>query len=383
VTRAPRTRRKRLVRVALVLVATALLLEGGLRLLLFVDVAGCAALAARFRNEIHYADAYSDDDAWVLRARFRPEAAAREHPQRDARLGWTCEAIEPGTLRHLDPPAPAGERLVLLYGDSFARCMTPRADAWESLLERSPLGATHHLLNYGVGGYGLDQIELLLAATLEHHAAHRPLVIVGILVDDDLDRTVLALRNFPKPRYELVEGELVLHPPGARTAAEFAAAHPPGIVSYAWRHLLHAQAPKRLRWALTGEEALRDEKRALCHALLARIRQRLVALELEHFVVLFHAEKSMATDGPYAWQEPFLYQTLRELGLPFVSSKRALLEDIARTGLAPEAYLPLERHYDARGNAVVFTAFLRGLRGEFEPAEGYLPGAPPRRRAAR
>ena len=97
-------------------------------------------------------------------------------------------------------------------------------------------------------------------------------------------------------------------------------------------------------------------------------------------MLLFHAEKSMATDGPYSWQEPFLYATLRELGLSFVSAKRALREDIALTGLAPEAYLPLERHHDARGNAVVFRAFERGFAGEFEPTDGYLPGAPARAR---
>jgi hypothetical protein len=380
VTRAPGSRRKRLVLVALTMVVAGFLFEGALRYLLFVDAGWCAELARRYRNELFYADAYSEDDAWVLRARFHPEQAGRQHPQFDAKLGWTSEAIEPGTLRHADEPGPEGERLVLLYGDSFARCLTGRDEAWEGLLERSSLGPTHHLLNYGVGGYGLDQIELLLDATLERHAARNPLVIVGILVDDDLDRTMLALRNFPKPRYELVDGVLVLHPPLARTPAEFASARPPAIRSYAWRHLMHFYLPTRVRWAFTGEEARRVEKRALCRALLERIQKRLVDLRLEHFVVLFHAEKSMASAGPYSWQEPFLYATLHELGLPFVSSKRALLEDIASSGLAPEAYMPLERHYDGRGNEVVFRAFERGFAGEFEPADGYLPGAPTRAR---
>lgn len=379
-TPAPGKRRKRLLLVVLVAAATALLLEGALRYLLFVDADWSARLAQRYRHELFYADAHAEVDAWVLRARFQPEQAAREHPYFDARLGWTSEAIEPGTLRHEGEPGPADERLVLLYGDSFARCLTNREAAWEGLLERSAFGPTHHLLNYGVGGYGLDQIELLLDATIERHAARDPLVLVGILVDDDLDRTVLALRNFPKPRYELVEHELVLHPPETRTPAEFVASHPPTIRSYAWRHFLHAYLPVRVRWALTGEEARRDGKRALCRALLERIHRRLTALRLEHVVLLFHAESSMAVDGPYSWQEPFLYATLRELGIPFVSSKRALLEDIAVTGLAPEAYLPLERHYDARGNAVVFRAFERALAGEFEPADGYLPGAPARAR---
>lgn len=375
----PGGRRRRFLLGLWVLLATALLVEGAVRVLLFADVAVLAPLSARLRDEILFADAFTEDAAWVLRARFHP-GSAHEHPRRDERLGWTSEDIEPGTLRHAREPVAADQRPVLLYGDSFARCLTSRDEAWEGLLERSELGPTHELLNYGVGGYGLDQIELLLDATIERHAARRPLVIVGILIDDDLDRTALALRNFPKPRYVARDGGYALELPQARSAAEFAAAHPPGIVSYATRLTIYGGLPIRVRWKLTGEERRRDEKRALSRFLLERIQRRLSGLGLEHFVVLFHAEKSMASDGPYLWQEPFLHETLRELGIPFVSSKRALREDMARTGLAPEAYMPLDRHYDARGNAVVFTAFLRGLRGEFEPPEGYLPGLPPRRR---
>lgn len=378
-TRGPRTWPRRLVLGAALLCASALLLEGALRGLLFAEVHAAAPLATRLRNELYFADAYSEDAAWMLRARFHPETTG-PHPRRDERLGWTSDEIEPGTLRHAREPVPAGERPVLLYGDSFARCLTERADAWEGLLERSELGPTHELLNYGVGGYGLDQIELLLDATIEHHAERHPLVIVGILVDDDLDRTALALRGFPKPRYVARDGGYELEPPAARDASEYLASHELGIDSYAWRFVLHGCLPTRVCWRLTNEEARRDEKRARCRFLLERIARRLDGLGLEHFVVLFHAEKALATDGPYSWQEPFLYTTLRELGLPFVSSKRALREDMARTGLAPEAYLALERHYDARGNAAVFPAFLRGLRGEFEPADGYLPGLPPRKR---
>lgn len=375
---APGARRRRLVLVALAVLAAGFLAEGTLRFLLFSAAAAGTAPATRLRNELHFADAYSDDDAWVLRARFQPGPAAKRHPRFHARLGWVSEAIDPESLSHADEPVPEDQRLVLLYGDSFARCLTQRGDAWEGLLERSRLGPSHQLLNLGVGGYGLDQIELLLDATIERHAARKPLVIVGILAEDDLDRTALALRNFPKPRYELVGDALTLHPPLAASASEFATLRPPSIHSYLGRLVLFRGLPKRVRWALTGEEERREAKRVLCRALLERMHARLETLGLEHFVVLFHAEKAMATSGPYSWQEPFLYATLRELGIPFVSSKRALLEDIAATGLAPETYVPLERHYDARANAVVFRAFERGLTGEFEPGEGYLPGAPPR-----
>ena len=95
---------------------------------------------------------------------------------------------------------------MLLFGDSFCECATPPEECWQGLLERSPLGPRFALVNYGTGGYGLDQVLLLARRVLDRWRGRDPLVVVGILVDDDLDRDALALRNFPKPRFRLADG---------------------------------------------------------------------------------------------------------------------------------------------------------------------------------
>ena len=115
---------------------------------------------------------------------------------------------------------------------------------------------------------------------------------------------------------------------------------------------------------------------ALCRRILAETRRLLVERRLRHFVLLFHADAALAADGPYGWQEPFLYSTLRELDLSFVSSKRALLEDMADSGRPLRDYFETSRHYTALAYAATFPALARGIRGEFEPPEGYLPGRP-------
>ena len=377
-------RGRNLLRFGLLLAVSLLALEGTLRYLLFGRQPWVVRAAAPLRKELCYTSASSEDDCWKLRALFGGENALREHRYRDELLGWTNEEIEPGSYRHAAEPPPDGRRLVLLYGDSFARCPTSRAEAWEGLLAGSELGSSHVLLNYGVGGYGLDQIHLLLAATLDRYVERDPLVIVGILVDDDLDRTLLSLRNSPKPRFELAGDELVLHSPRTRSAAEFIAENPLGIRSYSWRFLLYGSGlvPERFRGLITGEERARDESRALCRRILAEARRLLLERGLDHFVVLFHANGAMYEIGPYSWQEPFLYETLRELGFPFVSSKRALLEDMSATGRPWSAYFTESRHYDAEGHRAVFPALVRGIQGRFEPSEGYLPGAPAHPRAA-
>lgn len=350
-------------------------LEGALRVLLFRDVGWLEPVAARFRNELHYAFPM-EDDCWKLRARFAADRGERAHPYRDELLGWTNEDIEPGTLRHRREPPEDGRQLVLLYGNSFARSQTERAEAWEGLLERSELGASHLLLNFGVGGYGLDQIHLLLATTVDRYLARDPLVIFAILVDDSLDRAALALRNYPKPRFELAGDELVVHPVGTRTAAEFMAGEPLAVRSYAWRFLLHGSGlvPEGARRWLRGLDM--EEHQALCRRILSATQDLLAARGVRHFVFLFHADGALAAPGPFGWQEPLLYQTLRELELPFVSSKRALLEHMTATGRAPREYFTASRHYTPAANAATFPALLRGIRGEFEPTDGYLPGAP-------
>jgi hypothetical protein len=304
----------------------------------------------------------------------------------DARLGWTRATVEPGTYRHAEEALLGGKRPLLIYGDSFAQCATDRHDAFEALLERSELGEHYAALNFGVGGYGVDQMYLLLDATLDRYAERDPLVAICILVDEDLDRTILSLRNFPKPRFTLEGDALVLHPPEQESAAEFVAAHPLGIQSYLWRFLLLGSGlvPERVSWLFLGEQEARTEKRALNAGLLRAMHERCVERGLDHFVVLFHGKNALYEMGPYSWSEPFLYETLRELGIPFVSSKRYLLEDAAATGRTFGDYFqPVGSHYDAQGNAVVFRAFLAALRGAFEPEGEYLPGAAPHPRLRR
>jgi len=374
---APRRRARFLLRLVVVLVLSTLALELALRFLLFGD--GWAARAgARLRQCHLYARPGNEDDSWKLRALFSADHGARPHEFPDPELGWIKATIEPGTYRHAEEELLDGKRPLLVYGDSFAQCTTDRHDAFEALLERSELAERYALLNFGVGGYGVDQMYLLLRATIERYVERDPLVVVCILVDEDLDRTILSLRNFPKPRFTLAGDELVLHRPEQTSAAEFVAAHPLQIHSYLWRFLTVGSGllPDRVAWLFLGEEDARAEKRALNARLLRAMRDLLVERGLDHFFVLFHGKSALYEVGPYSWSEPFLYDALRELELPFVSSKRFLLEDAAATGRELDDYFqPVGSHYDVLGNAVVFRAFLAGERGEFEPAEGYLPGA--------
>jgi len=369
--------RARRLRLALRLCAAAgvalLLAELALRWVLFSDVARAHKLGWQLRREELYSIYESGREFWQLRTAFGREAGLGAAAEFDARLGWRNRFFDGATLAHVDEPTLGARRPVLLFGDSYARCVEEPRDCWEGLLERSELGATHALLNYGVGGYGLDQATLLMQLALPRFRARDPVVVLGILVDDDLDRCYLALRDGPKPYFTLADGALVAHPPETASGAEFLARHPLAIRSYLVRLVAVGGglvARERVS-AWSGEAEHVAEKQALTRALLSTLRDQLTAEGVEFFVLLFHARPALVERGPKQWEEPFLRALLAELGVPHVSARTYLERDLAARGVAPASYYHPEgtlgnNHYTAEANGLVFQAIADGLAGRFE-----------------
>jgi hypothetical protein len=375
-------RAKGCLRIGLRLAAATLLglvlLEGSLRFLLFSDSALARRFGAELRRPANFSSRFSGREYWKLATLFEDGPDVRPHY--DARFGWLNPDVDPATLRHADEPLLAGRRPVLFFGDSFGECFVPPEQCWQGLLERSPLAGEYRLLNYAAKGYGLDQMLLLMRAVLDLHLAARPVVVIGIQVEDDLDRCYLALRDYPKPYFTAEGDELVLQPIEHASRRDFVRADPVGIRSYAWRLALVRSGlvrPGRLpEW--TGESGHVRAKKELARRILAALQAELVARELPFFFVLFHGREALKFVGPYPWQEVFLYEELGARGLAFVSAKRFLLAASSATRTPLDDYYIAQglglNHYDAAGNAVVFEALLDGLRGRFEPAREYLPG---------
>ncbi len=360
--------RRLLLRLALVLAVALGGAELAVRFLLFSGAGAAVPLSDRFRAAWRYADA-DTDEYWALDARLHPPVPGARPQHADPQLGWTCWAVEPRTYAHQGEAALAGRRPVLLFGDSFARCATPPADCFDGLLARSPLAADHALLNYGVGGYGLGQSYLLLRCALERHEERDPLVVLSVLVDDDLERMLVSMRQWPKPRPRLAaNGELVFDPPHPGGLDGWLDDHPIGGTSFALRRVIYGSraVPAAWRERVTGRPERNDEKRALARAMFADFANELRERGLDGFVVLFHGIPALsAPDG--VWQEHFLADLLTELGLRYVSSRVAIEADRARTGRPTGAYFGAGDgggHYNALGNEVVFGAIERAVGGD-------------------
>ena len=201
---------------------TALICELGFRALLFSQV----AFMERFQEPSLYTDYFSEDDWWKLYYAFnKPANDTAKHPH--PLLGWAGE-FSKETWRHTEAERVGRRHPVLLYGDSFAHCVIAAEECFQGILNTdAEFSHDHYLLNYGVAGYGVDQIYLLLKNSLSLY--HKPYVIVGIHTRD-LDRSILSFFVGQKPYFEVVADELVLRgAPIVQDPKAYLANNPPQI----------------------------------------------------------------------------------------------------------------------------------------------------------
>ena len=392
-------RRKHLwLKAALALVATLVLIEATVRFLLFSDAAAHWRLAGALRVPARLADPYNDELYWQVQNVWNVAQAEErvgtdrsrmreliEPPLYDPILGWRGMDVAPGDYGHALARAVADRRAVLLYGDSFAECTTPEQDCFEGVLDRSELGARYGLLNYGCGGYGLDQIFLLMKHSLDQHAARNPVVVVSLLVDEDMDRSLLGFRSWPKPRLVERDGGLALEQSPVPRRDDYFDGRRLSARSYAWRLFVHGTRvlPEGARRVLSGETGRIARVREINGKIFAAIEAELVARKLEHFYVLFYSEAALVARDFPTWRDAIACDALRELGAPVVSARRAILEHAEAAGRPVGDYFeraePAAGHYNALGNEAAFAAIRAGLLGRFDVAEAGrsdLPLAP-------
>ncbi len=300
------------------LLLAGLLAEIGLREVLFGD----GKFLAGLREPGRYADYFSDDDYWKLQHRFdRIELPTREaHPV----LGWVGR-FSGETYLHDQAGQLLGRRPVLLYGDSFAACVAAEDCFDEILNQDAEFSADHFLLNYGVGGYGTDQILLLMRESLDLY--RNPYVVVSLMTLD-MDRSVLSVRSGQKPRFHLEQGQLVLDPVAIEAQpAKYLEHHPPSIRSYVYRMLLFSrEMPSFVRRTLRSEAAGIQYKRQLNEQILLAMIAELRDRELDFCFLIFHPHlPGISTlDSESDWRDPFLRSLLEREQVPFIWSKDLL-----------------------------------------------------------
>ncbi|MBI5362673.1 MAG: hypothetical protein HZA53_05805 [Planctomycetes bacterium] len=355
--------------VALGLVLALLLSEGCVRWLVFSP----DPLAAKLGAEVRTPDAFGRPDSserwWYLQRRFAEEGSIAPTRGPNSELGWDIGLLDPETGLQRAVESLGDRRPILLYGDSFAAGVTAPGCRFQSLCDRSDLADRFVLLNHGVGGYGLDQSVLMMERTLATYAARRPIVILSMLVESDLDRSALGFRNWPKPKFEVVDGALAGPASFELDPDRWFEAHLSTIHSYAYDLLLNTRGPfdGALLDRLRELDERIPEKRALNRLLLERAFALIRRHGAEAFVLLFHCPGTLEDKPWVQWQEPLIRATCERLDLPCLDTRPFLLAASGGEWDAADAFHVhgglAHGHLNEVGNQIAFEAIREGVEG--------------------
>ena len=226
--------------------------------------------SSRLGDPAAYFDPLCDEDYWraLRRGRFGAHLHRVGPNDQDPLLGWipTKNSLD-DVLALATPHSPQAQKTVALFGDSYIFGTTTSGTRISDVLAAARPDT--RVLNFGVGGYGLDQIVLRVedrAAVLQPGDQ----VIIGVMTTD-IDRAMLKVRDAPKPWFSLEEeGSLKLHLPPQQDSAAWFMDNPVEAHSLLWSRLSRAIQVRSASPAI-GPECETEHKKALASAIFGRL----------------------------------------------------------------------------------------------------------------
>lgn len=309
-----------------------------------------------------------DEPSWRLRwLRARKEAPGPtpfSFDRHDARLGWT---LAPGLrelelwggkrlssnshglrgVREPELPKPEGLWRIAVFGDSFTfgeevSDHETFAHQLEKLL--ADQGTPVEVLNFGVHGYGHDQMLLRLRQALP--VFQPDVVILGYVSDDSL-RNLWTFRDYAKPRFRLQDGRLELEGVPVPAPAELAAREARRSRFFDLLTMLST----RMSWRFSDRASEVDR---LTDALLSAIAREARAAGVQPAFVLLPAWNELAALEPQPLPaEAFVLELARREQVPCLRLRPLFLER-ARLGAEFEKvghWGPREHRLTAEGLA--------------------------------
>lgn len=291
------------------------ILELVFRLLLFSEV--------NFMASLKHPDQYANNiscDYFKLQHYFGEKCG----PASDDHLGWVnSRLISNKEYRHRDTYLIGHRRPVLLYGDSFAQCLTPPGECFQDILNVDErFQKDFFLINYGVEGYGLDQILLLYKKTIPIYS--NPIVIISLL-DRDLERSMCGSTWGLKPYFSIEEGQLKYHGEHlGLTVEDYFQKSPPEILSYLYALMINGKfVPETLKSLLTNFDQQKLKLEELNKKIILEIVSDLTKRNLTYIFLIFEHTKTIVE--PMAWRVIFLTNLLRENDVPFMLTRDVII----------------------------------------------------------
>lgn len=360
-------------RVTMVLIVPVLMLEVFFSLATRTQLFEGVPALSGFRDPWLYGSYSGDNEYWEMRFLQRPPEQRKDNPDYDPVLGWNSDSTPSLSERIGRWPHSADRPSLLLVGDSYARAVQP--ETWydfEMMAGLRGLSGEFDFINKGVGGYGFDQICMMGKRELNKRSSPtrqdgggRNVLLVSLLLDDDLDRSILKFRDWPKPHFEVDSNGRLAHSYDIvpRVDEYFDGDESIGPPFMPWM-------AKKLARKLSGEdhrEYLTEEKKKLNTTLVNEIVMDARDHGWDIMFVLFLHSSSMEDRAKLSWRIELMETALEDLGVPWVDVGPAFDQHMTLSGLELDEYhLPADHpsagHYNSLGNAVAFEAVLEGLR---------------------
>jgi hypothetical protein len=296
-----------------------------------------------------FADSESEDDYWVLYARYSAAEYATHTGEVHPIYGWISGnggALGVRSARYRDRGDIRGTP-VLFFGDSYIAGATPQGTTIPDLLEELLPGTS--VLNFGVGGYGTDQIALRVKGELLKLADANPIVLVGVLLND-MDRSLLTFRLSQKPYYTLASNALQLHLPRYRSNAEFLENYDFRTTSLVWR--LMRQSFRRVVGSERGDPKRRQE---LNRAIFSDLCGHLGSADAPFRIVVLYDPRELRSLGDSRVQLPRereLKAIIQSSGCGVPIDTKAPILEAMRIRPLEDLALP-DGHFDIAGNQLI------------------------------
>ncbi len=248
-------------------------------------------------------------------------------PPTDENLGWRNDRIDyvDGDYAHIDDKNLRGRTPVLLFGDSFAQCHTTEEECFQGILNKHPdFNKSYYLINYGVSGYGVDQVLLLYRSTIMRY--RNPIVIIGIM-NYDLDRNIMPVTWGLKPYFEASNGKLRLKNSHLFSYVDiFFRDNPPKINSYLWRLLVHeGPLPENIRLWMKSLEEDKQNIKEVSTPIIGSLADELKFNNIRHIFVLFEWPKRMVKAPD--WRVNYLVDVFHKKKIDYIMARGAIINN--------------------------------------------------------
>jgi hypothetical protein len=318
-----------------------------------------------FRQPNIYANPFSDPDNQKLTALWRtrePQQRSTRFPnlEYDKELGWVFpnNPENPlGVVAELPYEIHPEKQPVLFFGDSFVGYGEPMQNKIPQLMDR--MLPNYQVFNYGVGGYGIDQV--LLHFQRSHPLFEKPIILFGLLTVD-MDRCLLDYFYAPKPYFEIEANALVLKGvPVVPSDEQYLRAHPVSINSY-----FLAASARSLHYILGGGNSMQHEsRRGQKEAISTKILEAAVRTAREKDLNITFVLFSPASGG--GWRREFLLSEFERLDTPYIDIEQILVTAERRTARKRKQSFDTTGHHSTWANQVIAKAiagYLQNMENE-------------------